>query len=1159
MSTKFFASFLTILLLGFLFVSCNSESKNQSSDNARVLVFSKTAGYRHASIGAGIAAITKLGAEHGFLVDTTEDARNFNDENLKKYATIIFLSTTSNVLDGAQEIAFERYIQAGGGYVGVHAAADTEYDWGWYGRLAGGWFLDHPGINDSSPNVQEGVFNVVDSTHIATKHLTNPWKHTDEFYSYKKLNPDTKVLLKIDESSYQGGHKMGDHPMSWYHDFDGGRAFYTALGHTEESFTEEPFLKHLLGGIQYAIGKNKGLNYAKVKSQYAPEEDRFVKTMLVQGDFYEPTEMTILPNLDILIAQRRGELLMYKNETKKLKQIGFLNVYFKTSTPGVNAEEGVLGICKDPNFAKNNRVYLFYSPVDTSVNRLSRFEFKNDTIDPKSEKIILQFYSQREICCHTGGSIAFGPDGLLYLSSGDNSTPFNEAGQKYVNNGYAPLNDDPGHQQYDARRSSGNANDLRGKIMRIKVKDDGSYDIPEGNLFAKGTPNTRPEIYVQGNRNPYRIAVDQKNSYLYWGEVGPDAANDSIDTRGPRGYDEVNQARKAGHFGWPFFIGNNYPYRNYNYTTGTSTKSFDPAKPINESRNNTGIKELPPIAPAFIWYPYAVSPEFPSVGAGGRNAMAGPVYYSDLYSKESRLPEYYHGKLFIYEWIRGWIKAVTLKANGDFDKMEPFMSSTKFLAPIDMEMGPDGKLYILEYGSGWFSKNVDAGLSRVDYVAGNRAPKIMSLISDKLTGALPLQVKLSVEAKDPENDKMLYSWHLGDGTTKETTEPKLDYSYSTAGDFNIDVEIKDDKGAAVKSEKVLVYAGNETPDVSVAVLGNQSFYFPGKKVNYKVSVADKDDSTGKVDPANLYVSADYVIGSDRAGASPGHRQGEVAISGKSMIQSLDCKSCHKENEKSIGPSYVQVAEKYSRDRGARNNLIDKIINGGGGVWGETVMAAHPNLPGSDVDIIVRWILSLSSSAPKPKTLPITGNVAATLDKPIADNGVLSISASYTDKGGARIKPLTGRNTITLRNNKLMFTGKEKMKGFSSINFNGVNYMITPKPEGWLALEQIDLKGIGSVLVAAGWQTPPDYGFDLELRLDTPDGPVIGSGSIVAPQGKPVNANPSSLGGTATTIKINEQKEASTIGKLHDIYITSKVKDPKEASQVAFQFVQFNLK
>ena len=259
------------------------------------------------------------------------------------------------------------------------------------------------------------------------------------------------------------------------------------------------------------------------------------------------------------------------------------------------------------------------------------------------------------------------------------------------------LNSAPGHLQYDAERSAGNSNDLRGKIMRIRVRADGSYEIPAGNLFPPGTPKTRPEIYVMGNRNPYRISVDQKNSYLYWGEVGPDAANDSFATRGPRGYDEVNQARKAGYFGWPFFVGNNYAYRQYNYLTGVSGDAFNPAKPENHSPNNTGITELPPAQPAFIWYPYAVSPEFPELGTGGRNAMAGPVYYTDMYPAATRYPDYYNGKLFIYDWIRGWIKVVTMQPNGDFEQMEPFMPHTVLHNCIDMEAG-----------TGW--KNISAGI-----------------------------------------------------------------------------------------------------------------------------------------------------------------------------------------------------------------------------------------------------------------------------------------------------------------------------------------------------------------------------------------------------------------------------------------------------------------
>ncbi len=699
-----------LFFLGCALALITLQSCNQS--RPKVLVFSKAAAVRHESIPAAVAAMQKLGAENGIDIDTTRDASQFNEANLAKYGAVIFLLTTGNVLDYRQEAAFERYIQAGGGYIGVHSASDTEYDWGWYGRLVGAYFANHPAQ-------QEARYLIKDKNHSSTEFFSDSvWMRKDEIYNFRGYKPDLHALITVDEQSYEGGAHGAYHPISWYHDYDGGRAFYTSMGHTNETYQDPIFLKHLLGAMRYAIGDNKR-DYSKAHSEFPPDENNFVKTQLALGGmFYEPTELTVLPNLDVLIIQRRGTILLYKNETHSVKQVGFLDVYCKAKVKGVNVEEGLLGLARDPKFEKNHWVYMYYSPAGVSVNRLSRFTLENDTILNSSEKVILDVKSQREICCHTGGSIAFGGDGLLYLSTGDNSTPFDEPGQKFVNSGYGPLNDTPGHEQYDARRSSGNTNDLRGKILRLRINDDASYTIPEGNLFPPGTPKTRPEIYVMGNRNPYRIAVDQKNGYLYWGEVGPDASYDSLATRGPRGYDELNQARKAGFFGWPLFVGNNYPYHEYNYITGKSGPTFDPLHPVNNSRNNTGLTDLPAVSPAFIWYPYAESPDFPQVGKGGRNAMAGTIYYCDMYPPETRLPVYYNGKVIISDWMRGWQKAVTLLPNGDFDKMEPFAPNIKINSMIDVEVGPDGRLYMLEYGTGWFTQNPDAGLARLDYLPG---------------------------------------------------------------------------------------------------------------------------------------------------------------------------------------------------------------------------------------------------------------------------------------------------------------------------------------------------------------------------------------------------------------------------------------------------------
>jgi len=242
--SKILTHFITATLLVLFFVNPVTAKKK------RILVFSKTAGFHHSSIKVGIAAIQKLGLENKFEVDTTVDAGKFSSKNLKQYAAIVFLNTTGDVLNPGQQAAFEQYIKSGGGYVGIHAATDTEYEWPWYGKLVGAYFINHP-------KIQMATLNVVNRNTVATKHLPEVWKRKDEWYNFKDISKDIKVLITIDETSYEGGKNAPNHPMAWYHDYDGGRSFYTELGHVDESYSDPLYLQHLLGGIQYAMGIKK--------------------------------------------------------------------------------------------------------------------------------------------------------------------------------------------------------------------------------------------------------------------------------------------------------------------------------------------------------------------------------------------------------------------------------------------------------------------------------------------------------------------------------------------------------------------------------------------------------------------------------------------------------------------------------------------------------------------------------------------------------------------------------------------------------------------------------------------------------------------------------------------------------------------------------------
>lgn len=1032
---------------------------------ARILVFSKTKGFYHSSIPAGIAAIQKLGKENNFIVDTTKNAEYFVEDSLKHYSAVIFLSTTANVLNADQQVQFERYIEAGGGYAGIHAAADTEYDWPWYNKLVGAYFLSHPG----NPNVRKATIDVDDTTHISTKGLPKRWERTDEWYNYKNIYEGIKVLARLDESTYEGGENGNNHPIAWYHEYDGGRAFYTGGGHTDESFSEPLFVKHLLGGIKYAMGNHGALDYSKAYAVRKPEDNRFTKTIL-SNDLNEPMELSVAPDGRVFFIERAGNFYVYNPSDGKTTLV------YKFPVKAVDKYlNGLLGMGIDPDFATNNYLYFFNTAADGDKYKqhISRIPISKDNVlDLKSEKVIIEIPIDLEVSAHTGGSIGWDKQKNMYISTGDNTVPFES-------DGFAPIDRRADRLTFTAERSAGNTNDLRGKILRIHPEADGSYTIPEGNLFPKGTPLTRPEIYVMGCRNPYRMSVDAETGIVYWGEVGPDSGKDG--EQGPRGYDEFNQAKKAGNFGWPYFVGDNKNYKEYDFATKAVGPLFDINGPANNSPYNTGAKVLPPPTKAMVWYPYARSAEFPALGEGGRCAMGGPVYHYDPNLKsDTKFPAYYDKALFMYDWMRNWVFAVRLDGNQNYKRMEPFMETNgDFRRPIDIEVGPEGSFYMLEYGSVYGIDNVDARLVRIDYNGGNRAP-IAKIETKDTIGLTPYKVAFSSKSYDnDDDDHMTYEWNF-EGNAVGSKEQNPSYTYTKNGVYKATLKVTD-LGGKSSIDTVTIMVGNTLPQVAINTSSNSSFFFPAaSKFNYKVEVKDNEDKV--IDPKKVKVDLSFIAKVQNNQSLVGHQ--EIAPTynyGKTLIAGSDCKACHQVDGLSVGPSFTRVSKKYAADKSAVEKLSAKIIKGGGGIWGEHAMSAHPQLSKEDASEMVKYILSLT--AKKANTsLPQQGSAA--LDKHLAtkDQGRYIFSASYTDKGGA-ITPLTKKESLVLRPAKIQAEDADVLYNID----RGDKQLGSIHNKSYFVFKNIDLKGISKLTY---FYSSLDKDAAIEVRQDSPKGPLV---------------------------------------------------------------------
>ncbi|MGN9890567.1 PQQ-dependent sugar dehydrogenase [Micromonospora sp. L31] len=578
----------------------------------------------------------------------------------------------------------------------------------------------------------------------------------------------------------------------------------------------------------------------------------------------EPMSLAVLPDRSVLHTARNGTLRR-TDANGNTSVIGTLSVY-------THDEEGLQGVGVDPNFATNRHIYLYYAPPLSTpagdapatgsdfsawqgVNRLSRFTLNADfTVNQASKVDVLDVPADRGLCCHVGGDIDFDAAGNLYLSTGDDTNPFDSAG-------YAPLdertNRNPG---YDAQRSAANTNDLRGKILRIKVNANGSYSIPSGNLFPVGTAKTRPEIYAMGFRNPFRMSVDKATGIVYVGDYGPDAGTTSA-TRGPSGQVEFNRVTAPGNYGWPYCTGTNTSTETYNewdFATGTGGAKYNcTGGPTNNSFRNTGQSTLPAAKPAWIRYAGdAGSP--PEFGGGSESPMAGPVYrYNASSTSTTKFPQSFDGQFFATEFGRGWIKPIHVNADGSRGTIDSFPWTGKQV--MDSAFGPDGAYYVLDYGTGYFNGDANSALYRFDHIGGgNRAPTAKAT-ADKTSGAAPLTVAFSsAGSSDPEGGALTYAWNFGDGTTSTAANPSK--TYTTNGTYTATLTVKDPQNAT-GSASVVISVGNTAPTVTINSPGNGKLFSYGDTVPFSITVTDPEDGT--IDCTKVKMT--YVLGHDQHG------------------------------------------------------------------------------------------------------------------------------------------------------------------------------------------------------------------------------------------------------------------------------------------------------
>ena len=798
---------------------------------------------------------------------------------------------------------------------------------------------------------------------------------------------------------------------------------------------------------------------------FAQDASRFEKEVLAAG-LSDPLQLDIAQDGRVFFIERKGAVKVWEPASRRTVTIGD----FPAATTG---DAGALGLILAQDFEKRGHLYTIRVPAQGAARLvLARFTLEGERLTDEREVLTIPLGKGRDQS-HCGAGLAWDAQGNLLISVGDNMAPQDVP---------AIHAEDAGR---DARGTAGNSQELRGKILRITPKPDGTYGIPAGNLFTNAEQG-RPEVFAFGVRNPFRVTCDAKTGLVIWGDVGGNVRTE-LDL-GPEGFDELNVTREPGFFGWPFVAGPNLPWRPFDpKTLKPSGEYFDPTKIINDSRGNTGLKELPPARPAAFYYGNLASKEWPFVGSGGRSITGGVVYRKPATAGDSRLPDEWEGAFLFGEWMRNWVATARFDKAGKLIKAERVLDGLTFKRAADFKIGPDGALYLAEEGDRW-TGNTESQITRVTYRRGNRPP-LAVLSANRTDGKLPLEVAFNASAsRDPDGGELKFAFDFGDG--KNAQGAKAVHVFTMAGVWPVTLAVTDAQGATAKS-LVTIAAGNEAPQVKFTTPLDGGF-LEGKEIAWRVRAVDAED--GAVPEDRLLIQIEK---RDRAAAEDPHP-------GFAMMKRTTCFACHSATEKSAGPPYAAVAAKYCGDVGAREKLQAKIISGSVGVWGTLPMPPHPQHTPAEATLMVDWILSLAQR--QITTLPATAEGKAAVPETRggfgrADNTVMVLTASTTDKGAGVLPPLQGSDEVTVRSRRqraACFDHSEKAAAQDNLDQGGLVARI--QPGGWIGFDRIRLQDFARIKLN-GW---PQGDAPLTVRIFAGDTELA---SQALPPGPPASRQP----------------------------------------------------